>query len=50
MCIENGWKPTCDIEAGFAEAIAAHMATKSYKTGRKVFWDKEKMEIVFDKI
>ncbi len=46
LCIENGWQPSCDIEAGYAEAVAAHMATLSYKSGRKIVWDAQKRTIV----
>lgn len=47
MCIENGWTPSCNIEAGLAEAVAAHMATMAYRLGKTVFWDNQKMEIVY---
>lgn len=40
LCIENGWIPSCNIDEAFSEAITAHMATISYKTGRQVRWDK----------
>lgn len=35
-----------DIETGFHEAVAAHMATASYKYGRKVYWDPERRRII----
>ncbi len=38
-CIRNGGTPSCGIEEGFQEAISAHMATLSLKTGRRVEWD-----------
>ncbi len=38
--------PSCNIDQGFQEAIAAHMATISYKEDRKVFWDKENEKVV----
>ena len=44
--IRNGGTPSCDIEQGFQEAIACHMATRSYLEGRKVEWDPERMRIV----
>ncbi len=44
-CIRNNGTPSCNIDQGFQEAIAAHMGTLSYLENRKVFWDKEK-EIV----
>ncbi len=38
-CIRNGGNPSCGIDEGFEEAITAHMAGLSYKTGRKIEWD-----------
>lgn len=38
-CIRNGGTPSCGIEEGFQEAISAHMATLSLKSGRRVDWD-----------
>lgn len=45
-CIRNGGKPSCSIEEGFQEAIAAHMGTLSLKTGRRVEWDPAARKIV----
>ncbi len=45
-CIRNGGKPSCGIEEGFQEAIAAHMGTLSLKTGRRVEWDATAKKIV----
>jgi predicted dehydrogenase len=45
-CIRNGGKPSCGIEEGFQEAIAAHMGTLSLKTGRRIEWDATAREIV----
>jgi predicted dehydrogenase len=39
--IRNGGTLSCNIDQGFEEAITAHMATLSYKEGRKVYWDKK---------
>nr|PZN49163.1 MAG: oxidoreductase [Bacteroidota bacterium] len=44
-CIRNGGKPSCGIEEGFQEAIAAHMGTLSLKTGRRVEWDAQNNQI-----
>ncbi len=44
--IRNGTKVSCGIQEGFEEAISAHMASLSYKTGRKVFWDKTQEKII----
>ncbi|MBN2484699.1 MAG: Gfo/Idh/MocA family oxidoreductase [Bacteroidales bacterium] len=38
--IRNNTKLSCGINEGFEEAVSAHMATLSLKTGRKVIWDK----------
>jgi predicted dehydrogenase len=45
-CIRNGGKPSCSIEEGFQEAIAAHMGTLSLKTGRRVEWDASARRVV----
>jgi predicted dehydrogenase len=45
-CIRNGGTPSCDIDQGFQEAITAHMATSSYREGKKVFWDPDNEKIV----
>lgn len=45
-CIRNGGTPSCDIKAGFEEAITSHMGGLSYKLGRRIDWDPNKQEIV----
>ncbi|HSG68177.1 MAG TPA: Gfo/Idh/MocA family oxidoreductase [Bacteroidales bacterium] len=45
-CIRNGGQPSCNIDRGFEEAMAAHMGTIAYKENRKVFWDPETESIV----
>lgn len=37
--IRNGGKVSAGIQEGFEEAISAHMATISYRTGKRVEWD-----------
>lgn len=44
-CIRHGHAPSCGIKEGFEEAISAHMATLSYKTGRRTIWNKEARKI-----
>ncbi len=44
--IRNGGQTSCDIEAGFEEAITSHMATRSYLEGRRVEWDPARRRIV----
>jgi len=45
-CIRYGGEPKCNIEEGFEEAVACHMATQSYLEGRRVEWDPVKRKIV----
>lgn len=45
-CIRLGGNPSCGIQEGFEEAITAHMAGLSYKTGRKIEWDAETEQII----
>lgn len=46
-CIrDRNLKPSCDIDAAFQEAIAAHMGTRAYLEGRTMYWDTDKEEIV----
>jgi hypothetical protein len=44
--LNNGSQPSCNIDQAFEEAMSAHMGTIAYKEGRRVFWDKDKEEIV----
>ncbi len=44
--MNNGSQPSCNIDQAFEEAISAHMGTIAYKEGRRVYWDKDKEEIV----
>ena len=45
-CIRYGGTPSCNIDRGIEEAIACHMATKSYLEGRRVYWDPAQRRIV----
>jgi predicted dehydrogenase len=45
-CIRGGGEPTCGIDAGFEEAITAHMGTIAYNDKREVFWDAENEIII----
>jgi predicted dehydrogenase len=45
-CIRNGGEPGCGIEQGFQEAITAHMATLSYRLGKKMYWDPDKERVI----
>ena len=44
--IRNGSQPSCGIEQGIQEAITCHMATQSYRLGRRVEWDPVQQKIV----
>jgi len=44
--IRNGGETSCNIERGFEEAMACHMATRSYLEGRQVTWDPVSRRIV----
>ncbi len=46
FCIRNNQTPSCDINAAFEEAMAAHMGTRAFLEGRRMYWDKEREEIV----
>ncbi|MFC2075710.1 Gfo/Idh/MocA family protein [candidate division KSB1 bacterium] len=45
---DNNPETMCDIDDGFQEAITAHMATMSYKTGSRVRWNAERGRIEYD--
>lgn len=45
-CIRNGGTPSCDIKAGFEEAVTSHMAGLSYKLGRRIDWDDTTQQLV----
>jgi predicted dehydrogenase len=45
-CIRYGGTPSCNIDRGIEEAITCHMATKSYREGRRVYWDPIERRIV----
>jgi predicted dehydrogenase len=46
-CIRSGQRATsCNIDRGFEEAITAHMATRSYRENRKVYWDPVNKRII----
>ncbi len=45
-CIRDGGQPSCGIDRGVEEAITCHMATQSFRLGRKVEWDPLKKKIV----
>jgi predicted dehydrogenase len=45
-CIRSKRQPSCNIDRGFEVAVAVHMATLSFKEGRRVRWDPGKQSIM----
>jgi hypothetical protein len=39
-------KPNGNIETGFAHAVVVVMATRSYREGKKLWWDRKNEQIV----
>jgi hypothetical protein len=46
-CMRSRKTPNGSIETGFAHAIAVIMATRSYREGKKMYWDRQREEIVY---
>ncbi|MBN2697859.1 MAG: Gfo/Idh/MocA family oxidoreductase [Bacteroidales bacterium] len=44
--IREGKQTSCNIDQAFEEGITAAMATIAYKENRKVYWDRDKEEVV----
>lgn len=44
-CMRSRKTPNGHIETGFAHAIAVVMATRSYREGKKIYWDPKKEQI-----
>ena len=45
-CMRSRKTPNGSIETGFAHSIAVIMATRSYREGRKMHWDRKREEVV----
>ncbi len=45
-CLRSRQPPHCTVEDGFAHSVACMMATQSYWSGRKVWWDPAREAIV----
>jgi len=45
-CMRSRKTPNGSIETGFAHSVAVIMATRSYREGRKIYWDRKREEIV----
>ena len=46
-CMRSRQQPHCTVHDGFAHSVACMMATQSYWSGRKVYWD-AKAEAILD--
>ncbi len=47
-CVKSRKEPIADLESSHRVATACHLANISLRTGRKIFWDAEKEEIIGD--
>ena len=45
-CMRSRKIPNGSIETGFAHSVAVIMATRSYREGKKMYWDRQREEIV----
>jgi hypothetical protein len=45
-CMRSRKTPNGSIETGFAHSVAVIMATSSYRTGRKMYWDRTREEVL----
>jgi hypothetical protein len=45
-CMRSRKTPAGSIETGFAHAVAVIMATRSYREGKKMTWDRKREEIL----
>lgn len=46
QCIRSRRTPNGNIETGFAHSVAVVMATRSYREGKKLYWDRKTEEIM----
>ncbi len=46
QCMRTRKTPNGSIETGFAHAVAVVMATRSYREGKKIYWDRKNEQIV----
>jgi predicted dehydrogenase len=45
-CMRTREKPNGHIDTGFAHAVAVVMATRAYREGKKMYWDRQREEIL----
>jgi predicted dehydrogenase len=48
-CVKSRQQPVLNLEVGHHVSTVAHLGNISYRTGRKIFWDAQKEQIVGDK-
>jgi predicted dehydrogenase len=46
QCMRSRKTPNGNIETGFAHAVAVVMATRSYREGKKMYWDRKNEQIL----
>ncbi|MBV8817849.1 MAG: Gfo/Idh/MocA family oxidoreductase [Acidobacteriaceae bacterium] len=49
QCMRSRKAPNGNIDTGFAHSVAVVMATRSYREGKKLYWDRKAEEIVAEK-
>lgn len=45
-CVKSKDEPNSSIELGHRVILAAHLANLSYRTGKKIFWDADRKEVI----
>ena len=45
-CLRSRQAPHCTVEEGFAHSVACIMAARAYWSGRRMYWDKAREEIL----
>ncbi|MCX6624750.1 MAG: Gfo/Idh/MocA family oxidoreductase [Acidobacteria bacterium] len=45
-CMRSRKTPNGNVETGFAHAVAVVMATRSFREGRKIYWDRKSEQII----
>ncbi|MFO0851422.1 MAG: Gfo/Idh/MocA family oxidoreductase [Gemmataceae bacterium] len=45
-CVKSRDEPNSPVELGARVILAAHLANLSYRTGKKIFWDADRKEVI----
>lgn len=45
-CIKSREEPNSPVELGHRVILAAHLANLSYRTGKRIFWDADRKEVI----